>query len=262
MLPIVMVTCSACGVTTLTDERCKFLDEQQSYIVNNEKGRAIFDKHGFFYVVGESLPPQYPPVLISKTVIRDCTNRWVAEKYFANKISGKKDLPVTAQELAKARRDIAFAVPKAIKASPAWPDGVGHEIMNIVDDALLPDYWDAIIDTINETGHIVYPTYFTKSMFEHPKGELKKHLDRILEKKDNLHTYDVALILFIEKNMGYSINAQNAIDKFKESKPVQDYEFGISNKEIVSRALALLEKSGTITYDDVTSFVGEIFGWD
>jgi len=238
-------------------DACDSLGQQMRALSHDEL--QMLKRTGFVYALDS--PPHLPSTVISGRIVDGCADRLAAEKYFDNSIAGERRFEIGTEEFAGARTAIARAACAAVAVSEPWPDGVSHEIFNIVSDELLPEWLDCLYAQFEgaETA-VVALNYFTPGLFEQPPQKLLGPVRRALGKR-NADTLETALLLFLEKNITGNVRPASARKPLLAATPMRDTD--LSNEEVIERTLRLLAKPGPITRDDAWTLQSETYGsWD
>jgi len=254
---LAFLVCLACPVLTQAQDACDLLGQQIRALSHDEL--QMLKRTGFVYAL--DLPSHLPSSVVSGRVVGGCVDRLAAEKYFDNSIAGERRFEIGPKEFARARAPIARAACAALAVSEPWPDGVSHEIFNIVSDELLPEWLDCLYAQFDraETA-VVALNYFTPGLFEHPPHKLLGPVRGALGKR-NANTLETALLLFLEKNITGNARPASARKALLAATPMRDTD--LSNEEIIERTLRLLAKPSPITRDDAWILQSETYGsWD
>jgi hypothetical protein len=234
----------------IAGEDCSLVEKQLALLKPEDV--KLLEIKGFAY--SHDFPSSLPRVVISNKIISSCKSRYTAEKYFQNKIRGEIIYPVSAQEIADARKDIAKAVYYALIVQGVWTDGTGNEIPNTVSDELMPDWLEWQIKQIHN-GYIS-TEFFSSKMFLKPDPSLQPHLNQLL--KSTKQVPFVAFIYFLKKNLGENLDLQAVRRDLNNG----EFEGGdIEKPQIIENAMKLLSKPGKVTKEEAWEFNAEIFGW-
>ena len=204
------------------------------------------------------LSDHLPATVISKRVIQDCPERLVAEKYFDNKIAGEELFAIGKEEFLRSRAAITRAACEALKVNEPWPDGVSHEILNVVSDELFPDWVECLYQHIasGDKGNINLD-YFTAASFRRPPQKILG-LIRQKQQSKGIDTLGTAMLLFLEKNLTGGVSLARAKKDLLGAVPINDQE--LSNQEIIDRALRLLGKRQPVSREEAWILQSEIYG--
>ncbi len=243
---VLMLGCSAANA----GENCARVDAQHAAL-SAEDLRKL-EAEGFAYV--KTMSRALPNVVISDKLIASCRDRYIAERYFQNKIDGRKRFPLSSEEIAQARPDIARAVYYALRAQGVWEDGVSHEIFNTVTDALLPDWVHWQQEQLRQ-GYIS-EEYFTNKMFLAPDPSLLPLLNKVLKATDSLP--QIALIYFLKKNLGEDFQLADVRHDLDRGTIVGG---NISKATAIGHAMKILSRPGKVTWDEARQFSSAIYGW-
>lgn len=236
-----------------TGDACWVLGQQIRGLSREEI--VILQKNGF--AIGLDLPDHLPGTVISKRVVPDCEARLIAERYFDNKISGEQRFAIERDEFARSRAAVAQAACKALTVSEPWPDGVSHEVLNVVSDALFPEWSECLYRRIVSDAGRIDLRYFTAASFQRPPQKIRGLIRESLGRK-GLDTLDVALLLFLEKNLMDTISLGRAKRALMAATPMNDQE--LSNQEIIDRALRLLAKRRPVSLEEAWTLESETYG--
>lgn len=234
-------------------DACEVLGQQIRGLSREEI--LILQKNGF--VIGLDLPDHLPRTVISKRIVPGCEARLIAERYFDNKISGEQRFAIERDEFARSRAAVAQAACKALTVSEPWPDGASHEILNVVSDALFPEWSECLYRRIVSDAGRIDLRYFTAASFQHPPQKIRALIRENLGRK-GIDTLDVALLLFLEKNLTGTVSLERAKKTLMAATPMNDQE--LSNQEIIDRALRLLAKRHAISLEEAWTLESEIYG--
>jgi hypothetical protein len=238
------------SICAIAKDGCAQIEKQLSLLSQDDL--AKLHTKGFALIIDE--PRVVPSVVISEKMIASCRNRYIAERYFQNKIDGRKSFPVSKKELSDARADVAKAVYYALAVKDIWDDGVSHEIFNTVSDDLLPDWVQWQREQLRH-GYIS-EEYFTKRMFLNPDPSLRPLLNDVLKSTDSFQ--QIALMFFLKKNLGEKLDLQ-LIRRELDRGTI--YGGGdVDKKTAIAHAIRILSKSGKVTLDDSWQFTGELYG--
>lgn len=214
----------------------------------------ILRENGFVYSNGEL--PHSPTTVISARIVPNCQERLVAENYFDNKIAGEERFRIAKQAFARSRAAIAKAACAALKVSEPWPDGVSHEILNVVSDELFPEWSDCLYRHVAESKGFISLDYFTGESFRHPPATMLPFF-RQIERSDRLAVAEVALLLLLEKNLTGAVSLQRA-KRLLMAAPVADQQ--LAGEEIIDRVLGLLARQEPVSLEEAWTLQAEITG--
>ena len=215
----------------------------------------ILRENGFVYSNGES--PHSPTTVISARIVPNCQERLVAEKYFDNKIAGEERFRMRKEEFVRSRAAIAKAACAALKVSEPWPDGVSHEILNVVSDELFPEWSGCLYRHVAESKGFISLDYFTRESFRHPPAAMLPFF-RQIERSDRLSIGYVALLLFLEKNLTGAVSLERAKTLLMAAPEAPDQE--LPRQEIIDRALRLLARQEPVSLGEAWTLQAEITG--
>lgn len=234
----------------IAGEDCSLVEKQLALLKPEDV--KLLETKGFAYPY--YFPSSLPGIVISEKIISSCKSRYAASRYFQNKVDGRIIYPVSVQEMAEARKDIAKAVYYALKAQGVWSDGVSHEIFNTVSDELMPDWVEWQKEQLRR-GYIS-EDYFTSKMFLKPDPSLQPFLNQLL--KSTKQVPFIAFAYFIKKNLGEKLDLQAVRLDLNNG----EFEGGdIEKPQIIKNAMKLLSKPGKITKEEAWEFNAAIFGW-
>lgn len=234
---------------------CEKWFERHSNLSPSERG--VLESKGFALTLVTA--KKYPAVVISGSMISSCKHRIVAENYFQNKIDGNNEYRIDKRDLQEAQKDIAAAAYRAIQTKGVWRDGVTHEILNIIDDDLLPAWIEWEKKAISE-GHLSVE-YFPPSSFLIPDASVIKLVHEKIQA--GLVKEQAAFALFLLKNSGDEVDLAVARKTLEEAGNL-DY---FSNQEInrrysqkiVDGAMTLLSRSGKISRREAQEYLNNVF---
>jgi hypothetical protein len=236
-----------------TGDACEVLG-QQMRALTSEKTR-ILRESGFVYSLGQAR--HLPNTVISERIVPGCPERLVAEKYFDNKIAGEERFRIGEEEFVRSRAAVAKAACAALEVSEPWPDGVSHEILNVVSDQLLPEWSECLYRHIAESKGYISLNYFTDANFQRPPQKALP-LIRQMQGSARLRILDVALLLILEKNLTGAVSLERAKQALRTAPPMPDQQ--LSTQEIINRVLRLLTQRQPVSLEDAWTLEGEITG--
>jgi hypothetical protein len=232
---------------------CDALSQQMRALTSEET--RILRNNGFVHSHGQ--PRQLPNTVISERIVPGCPERLVAEKYFDNKIAGEERFRIGNEEFIRSRAATAKAACAALAVSEPWPDGVSHEILNVVSDELFPEWSECLYRHVAESKGFIGLDYFTDESFRHPARAMLPFF-RQIERSDRLSISYVAQLLFLEKNLTGAVSLQRAKRLLMAAPPVPDQL--LPRQEIIDRVLGLLARKDPVSLDEAWTLESEITG--
>lgn len=244
---------SSARVFGASEESCRLLAKQEAFLTKTERG--VLDADGF--VIGTGIPEGYPNIVISKKMISGCDERYLAEAYFSNKISGDERFIIERPFSDSQRRVLSETVCVALGKSQVWSDGVSHEVLNTVSADIFPEFFDCIVWRV-KSGKTIGPEFFTEAAFAEPSTQLLNSIKRKLKTDRSITSDQIAIMLFVLKN-GHCLPKDGELRRLMEnSMPVEAGD--ITNYQIIERALGLLANEQSISLSQARAFDADIWG--
>lgn len=232
---------------------CNLYKDQLAGLTETEK--ETLRKYSFVLALHQ-IKTGLPMTVVSDSVVGDCKNRIIVEKYFDNKIAGRAKFEIKQRNFYRAKRDIAVAACKAVNTTAPWVDGVSHEIYNVVDDRLFP-YWNACVIESMKEKKIVDLRLFTELSFIRPDGKLLPELNRLIDDGDT-DLFDIAVAFVLKKNMGEAVSLDVASKRLKLAKLTPHAQ--ISRDEAIDAVMRLLKGHEKVNKAGAIKLEMNIFG--
>lgn len=249
-----LLLCLAAATTQAAAvDACEALGRQMRALTSEET--RILRENGFVYSHGQ--PRQLPNTVISERIVPGCPERLIAEKFFDNKIAGEERFRIGKEEFVRSRAAVANAACAALEVSEPWPDGVSHEILNVVSDQLLPEWSECLYRHIAESKGYISLSYFTDASFQRPPQKALP-LIRQMQGSARLGIWHVAHLLILEKNLTGAVSLERAKKALMTAPPEPDQQ--LSTQEIIDRVLRLLTKRQPVSLEDAWTLESEITG--